>query len=169
MRHEVTSPLPPMRLGPAPERALRFLDGIGAAADMLRQLNWHSRISVGVMVPLVFQAQQEGRAYFAITDDNRPWGLAIWHWVSQPTHQLWLQAPPSMHQIAASETAEATEASKLWFSLLVTPFCASLPLLRLLQKHLPHAEQAWAITPYGAGAGDAALHATLPPQARPVW
>lgn len=170
MRHEVTSPLPPMRLGPAPERALRYLDGIGAAADRLRQLNRHGRMPVGLMVPLVFKALQEGRAYFALTDDDRPWGLAVWHWVSHPTHQAWLQTPPTLQQLAGLEAADATDAPKLWFSLLATPFCASLPLLRLLQEHLPQASEAWAITPYGTGVGadDATLHA-LPPQARPVW
>lgn len=170
MRHEVSSPLQPMRLGPAPERALRFLDGIGAAADMLRQLNWHGQMPVGLMVPLVFKALQEGRAYFALTDDDRPWGLAVWHWVNQPTHQAWLQTPPTLQQLAALETTDATEAPTLWFSLLATPFCASLPMLRLLQQYLPQANEAWTVTPNGTvvGADDATLHAP-PPQARPVW
>jgi len=169
MRHEVHSPLPPMRLGPAPERALRYLDGIGAAADMLRQIECYGRMPVGLIVPLVFQALQEGRAYFALTDDDRPWGLAVWHWVSHPTHQTWLQTPPSLQQLTGVETAEATEVPKLWFSILATPFGDSLPLQHLLQHHLPQVDKAWALTLSGNATSDTALDAPFSLQVRPVW
>ncbi|MDZ4236738.1 MAG: hypothetical protein U1A81_01120 [Hydrogenophaga sp.] len=171
MLHEIHSPLVPMRLGPSPERGLRHVDGLGAAIDMMRQLPWHGRQPIGTMVPLLFNALREGRAYFALTDDDKPWGLAVWHWASNPTHTTWLAAPPTLHQFAEQDTCAQPEAGdaqhQLWFSLLVTPFCASLPLLRQLQERLPQAKRAWAITPYGVSDGH--MDVAAPPPVRPVW
>jgi hemolysin-activating ACP:hemolysin acyltransferase len=162
-----------MRLGPAPERSLRHGDGLGAAVDMMRHLNWHGRLPISTVVPLILQALRDGRAHFALTDDDRPWGLAVWHWVSDATHPAWLAAPPTLARMAQlSEAPYAPETlttlvTHLWFSLLVTPFCASLPLLHQLRQRLPQAQRAWAITPYGAGCDAIRLDAT--PQVRPVW
>lgn len=173
MRHDIRSPLLPMRLGPPPERSLRHGDGLGAAVDIMRHLNWHGRLPISTVVPLVMAALRDGRAHFALTDDDRPWGLAVWHWVGDATHQAWLAAPPTLARMA--ELGDASDVpddptslgTHLWFSLLVTPFCASLPLLHQLRQRLPQAQQAWAITPYGAGSNAICLDAT--PQVRPVW
>lgn len=164
-----------MRLGPAPDRALRHVDGLGAAMDLMREMPWHGRLSISTLAPLVVQALQEDRAHFALTEDDRPWGLAVWQWADTPTHHTWLATPPTLRQWAQQPKQAEQNATRahipthLWFCLLVTPFCASLPLLRQLQQRLPQAAQAWAITPYGINANATDIDTDATPQTRPVW
>lgn len=154
MLHEIRSPLLPVRLGPLPNQALNPVDGLGAAIDLLRHAPWHSRVTVDSLVPLIANGLVEKRLHFALTDDHKPWGLAVWHWASESTHARWLEQPPLLKELAippsiSRDMDQASAQQYLWFSLLVTPFCSSLPLLRQLRTRISLAGNAWAINPYG--------------------
>jgi len=146
-----------MRLGPMPERALRHLDGLGAAIHLLRHMHWHGLLPMKVTVPLVMKALHENRAYFALTHDEKLFGLAIWHWTCNADHQAWLQAPPNIAFFANSQStallssaAEVLDDSQVWFSLLACPFGGHLQLLKELKTRMrSQVKHAWAITPYG--------------------
>lgn len=167
---ENRSPLPPMRLIESPEKALLHIDCVGAAIDMMRHMKWHSRLSVGTMVPLIMNALSDGRAHFMLTPDQRPLGFAVWHWTDDATHSCWLATPPTLEEIGRMERFSGgpeNQTLHLWFSLLITPFCSCLPLMYELQQKLYNARRAWGITPYGINTDGIDIHAT--PQFRTLW
>lgn len=172
MLHEVRSPLLPVRLGPPPDRALNPVDGLGAAIDLLRHAQWHSRVRLESLVPLIANGLVEQRLHFALTDDHKPWGLAVWHWADNSTHGRWLEQPPVLKELVdprgnLGNLAHAGSQQHLWFSLLVTPFCSSLPLLRQLKSRIAGARNAWAINPYGNARNE--ICPELRSHVRSVW
>lgn len=147
-----------MRLGPAPERALRHLDGLGAGIHLLRHMHWHGLLPMSISVPLIMAALRENRVYFALTPNERPFGLAVWHWTCSTHHHAWLKAPPSIAFFATAQSQALVPPNAqddelhVWFSLLACPFGGHLALLQELKARMDNeTKKAWAITPYGPG------------------
>lgn len=158
----------------APERPLQHHEDLGAAIDLLRRLRRHAQHPLATWVPLILSGLREQRAHLALTKDQKPWGVAIWHWASPATHAQWLQQAPTVAGFAAlpSGTPDADASASaapmhLWFSVLCSPLGSGLPLLQELRQRLPQADQAWAITPYGAGPSGITLQQA--PQVRLIW
>jgi hemolysin-activating ACP:hemolysin acyltransferase len=158
MKHDITSPLMPVRFGPPPERALRYMDGLGAAMDVLRHTQWHAKYPVGMLVRVLMDAMQHGRMHLALTEADRPMGLAVWRTVGIDMHQAWLASPPSLADILLAPAMDDRPDAKgyLWLPLLLTPFGGPLHLIEHLRSRLPGATHAWALAPEQA-------------VARPVW
>lgn len=172
MLHEVRSPLLPIRLGPPPDRALNPVDGLGAAIDLLRHAQWHSHVTLESLVPLITNGLVDQRLHFALTDDHKPWGLAVWHWADISTHGRWLEQPPLLKELTdprwnPGKVSQVDVQQYLWFSLLIAPFCSTLPLLRQLKSRVAGARNAWAIHPYGYARNE--IHPEFRSHARLVW
>lgn len=161
MLQGIRTPMPAVEQNP--QGGLHFWAALGVVSELAVTHDDISNHRVGHWFTRIALALQNGQCQVFLDDDGRPWGYASWITVDQVQHERWLSGEHELPENWAQADSNH-QTSHLWFVDLLSPFCSTLPMLRLLRQALPDHEQAWTFDVNGIDSTDSPA-----PQPRRLW